>query len=315
MEKNDAAGTRVLVTGGTGFLGQYVSQEVERLGAKVLPIGRKLYDLRNETDALSVMLSARPDVVIHLAAKVGGIGANMAAPATFFRENMVMGLNMIHATAVAGAKLVMVGTVCSYPKFSPVPFKEADFWNGYPEDTNAPYGVAKKALFVMCRAYRQQHGLKYAYLVPANMYGPFDHFDEGASHVIPALIRRFTEAKEANLPEVVCWGTGKATRSFLFASDAAAAIAKACVVLDHDDIVNLPGGPETSMADLAALVARACGYRGRIKWDPSKPDGQPRRLVDGAKAKELLEWSPTVGLAEGLRATVDWYLTEGRTRK
>lgn len=309
------SGRRVLVTGGTGFLGQYVCHELEAMGAEPVPLSRRSgFDFRNEAEALSAVLFIKPDVVVHLAGVVGGIGANMAAPATFFRDNMLMGMNVVDAAAKARAKLVMVGTVCSYPKDCPAPFKEETFWDGYPEPTNAPYGIAKKALFVMCRAYRMQHGLKYAYLIPTNLYGPCDNFSDDTSHVIPALIRRFVEAKEKSLKDVSCWGTGKATRSFLFVHDAAKAIATAAAKLDHDDLVNLPGGEETSIAALAALIAKVCGYAGKVSWDPSKPDGQPRRLVDGARAEKLLGWKPRVRLEEGIRATVDWYLSEGRRR-
>jgi GDP-L-fucose synthase len=310
--KKKLSGARILVTGASGFLGQYVVHELKAQGAETFPVSRKFgFDLRNEAESLMAMLEIHPDIVVHLAAKAGGIGANLVAPATFFRENMLMGINVVHAAAVARAALIMVGDATSYPRECPTPFREESFWTGFPEPAAAPYAIAKKALLVMCQAYRKQHGLRYAFLAPTNMYGPLDHFEEGTSRVIPALIRRFIEAQEENRAEVVCWGTGKALRSFLFAVDAARAIA-ASVGVDHDDVVNLPGGPEVSVADLAALVARSCGYNGRIKWDPTKPEGQLRRVVDGAKAKKLLGWSPTTSLEDGIRATVDWWLTEGR---
>lgn len=305
-------GARVLVTGGTGFLGRHVCEALQAEGALAFPVSRKKhYDLRNEAEALSAVLAIHPDIVVHLAATVGGIGANMAAPATFFRENMLMGMNVVHATAVARAKLVCVGTVCSYPKNCPIPFVENNFWDGYPEETNAPYGVSKKALFVMCQAYRKQHRLHYGFLVPANLYGPGDSVDLDKSHVIPAMIRKFVEAKLRKESEVTCWGTGKPTRSFLHVSDAARAITLACAKLDHDDIVNLPGGQETPMSELAGMIASIVGYRGKIVWDPSKPDGQPRRAIDGTRAKELLHWSPEIPLEKGLAETIEWYIASG----
>lgn len=313
MEK--VAGARILVTGGSGFLGKYVMAALSALGADPIPLSRAHgYDLRNEAEALQAVLYFHPDIVVHLAATVGGIGANMAAPATFFRDNMLMGMNVAHAAAVGRSKLVAVGTICSYPAFCEIPFKEEDFWNGYPEPTNAPYGVAKKALFVMMRAYRRQFGLHYAYLVPCNLYGPGDNFEENVSHVIPAMIRRFVEAKEADAKTVTCWGTGRATRSFLFAADAAKAVAKACAGLDYDDIVNLPGTEEVAMATLAKTVANRTGYTGKIEWDAKRPDGQERRMVDGARARKLLDWKPETQLEDGIRMTVDWYLEE-RKRK
>lgn len=298
----------VLVTGGTGFLGKFVVEELTDMGAQVTPISKSLgFDLRNEAEVLQAMVFEKPEVVVHLAATVGGIGANMARPATFFRDNMIMGLNVIHACALAGSKLIFLSTTCAYPKNAKPPFREEDIWNGYPEETNAPYGVAKKALHVMCEAYRKQYKLRYGILVPANMYGPNDHFEEKTSHVIPAMIRRFVEAAEKDAPEVTCWGTGKATRSFLFARDAAKAIAIACAELDSDQIVNLPGCEEISMKALATLVAKLCDYKGDILWDPTRPDGQPRRALDGSRARTLLGWAPETTLMDGLEETVSWY--------
>lgn len=305
----DLKAARVLVIGGTGFLGQYVCHEVEAAGGEAISVSRRRgYDLRNEADALSVLLLSKPDVVVHLAGTVGGIGANAAAPATFFRDNMLMGMNVVHAAALARTRLIMVGSVCSYPKDAVPPFKEEALWNGHPEETNAPYGIAKRALLAMCRAYRKQHGLSFGYVIPANLYGPGDRFGE-SGHVIPALIRRFFEGKDKGLKEVVCWGTGKPTRSFLFVHDAAKAIALAAASLDDDDPVNLPGSSEISIADLAALVAKLCGYAGKITWDPSKPDGQPRRALDGARAEKLLGWKPKISLEDGLRAMIDLCLS------
>lgn len=309
---NSLAGARILVTGSTGFLGQYVGPAISALGGEVVQVSRsKGCDLRNEAEAFQAILINRPDIVVHLAATVGGIGANMNAPATFFRDNMAMSMNVVHAASAGRAKLVAVGSVCSYPKDCPIPFKEDDLWNGYPESTNAPYGIAKKAMLVMMQAYRKQHGLTYAYLIPTNLYGPGDHFEEPVSHVIPALIRRFMSAKKSGEKEVVCWGTGKATRSFLFVADAAKAVALACAKLDFDGPVNLPGSDEISISELAEMVARMCGFDGKIAWDPSKPDGQPRRSVDGARAKKLLGWSPGTLLKDGIRQTLIFHGKRG----
>lgn len=298
----------VLVTGGTGFLGKFVVEELTDMGAVVTPISKSLgFDLRNEAEMLQAMVFEKPEVVVHLAATVGGIGANMARPATFFRDNILMGINVIHASALAGSKLIFLGSTCSYAKNQKPPFKEEDFWNGFPEETNAPYGIAKKALHTMCEAYRNQYGLRYGYLVPCNLFGPGDNFSEKTSHVIPAMIRRFVEAEETDAEEVTCWGTGKATRSFLFARDAAKAIAIACAELDSDQVVNLPGCEEISMKALATLVAKLCEYKGDILWDSNKPDGQPRRALDGGRARTLLGWAPETTLMDGLEETILWY--------
>lgn len=308
-------GAKILVTGATGFLGKFVSAAIAEQGGTVIPISKSLgFDLRNEAEILQAICFDKPDIIVHLAATVGGIGANMASPATFFRDNMIMGMNVVHAAAIAGCKLINVSTTCGYPKHCKTPFKEEDFWNGYPEETNAPYGIAKKAIQTMCEAYRKQYKLQYGYLIPANMFGPGDNFEEKTSHVIPAMIRRFVEAAEADAPEVTCWGTGKATRSFLFAPDAAKAIAIACAELDSDAIVNLPGSEEISMKALAALVAKLCKYKGTIEWDSTKPDGQPRRALDGTRARALLGWAPETTLAQGLEQTIDWY-KESRKKK
>lgn len=304
-------GVRILCSGGSGFLGRNVCAQMAEGGARVFSVSRSTgYDLRNEAETLLSILAVHPDAIVHLAATVGGIGANMASPATFFRENMLMGINVVHAAAVARAKLVFVGTLCSYPKDGiELPFKESDFWMGFPEETNAPYGIAKKALLVMCQAYRKQHGLRFGYLVPANLFGPGDNFNENTSHVIPALIRRFAEAKEVDVKEVTCWGTGNATRSFLYVKDAAIAITRATETLDYDGPVNLSGTREISIKELAELVAKAVGYKGKILWDSSKPDGQPKRSVDGTLAEKLLEWRPETPLEQGIQETVDWYLS------
>lgn len=302
-------GARILTTGGTGFLGKHTCEALNGAGAQVFPVSRTIgYDLRNEAEALSAILAVHPNIIVHLAATVGGIGANMAAPATFFRDNMSMGLNVVHAAALARARLVFLGTLCSYGKDTPIPFKEEDFWKEFPEPTNAPYGIAKKALLVMCQAYAKQHGLRFSYLVPCNMFGPGDNFNLETSHVIPGLVRKFAEAAEAGDKEVACWGTGKATRSFLYVRDAAKAITLACAGPDHDGPINICGTQEISIADLAALVAKAVGYKGKIVWDSNKPDGQPRRFVDGTLAKKLLGWEPETSLEQGIKETVEWYL-------
>lgn len=301
-------GARVLCTGGTGFLGTHVCRELTQRGAQIYPVSRRIgYDLRNEAEVLSAVLAVRPTIIIHLAATVGGIGANMDAPGTFFRDNIVMGVNVIHASAVARVPVIVAGTLCSYAKFTKIPFKEEDFWEGFPEETNAPYGMAKKALLVMCQAYRKQYGLSFGYVVPCNLFGPEDNFHPHTSHVIPALIRRFMEAKDQNRESVVCWGSGKATRAFLYVKDAAKAIVRACEALDYDGPVNLAGTEEVKVQDLAEMVAKEVGYKGKIEWDLSKPDGQPRRAVDGTLAKEILGWAPETGLSDGIRETVRWY--------
>jgi GDP-L-fucose synthase len=301
-------GTRVAVTGATGFLGKHVMKALEQAGATPIPITRSTgYDLRIESQAIGALAELRPEIVIHLAGTVGGIIANMNSPATFFRDNMLMGMNVVHACNLAKTRLVVTGTICSYPKDCEVPFREENLWNGFPEPTNAPYGVAKKALLVMCQAYRKQHDFRFAYLMPTNLYGPFDNFQEKSSHVIPALMKRFIEAKEKGIDKVVCYGTGKVTRSFLYARDAAEAIVLATKDLDYDDPINLPGCPEISMADLATAIAKIVDYRGSIEWDASKPDGQPRRAIDGTRIQKLLCWKPLTTLADGLDSTLTWY--------
>lgn len=305
---------RILVTGGTGFLGQYVVHELESAGEEPVAISRRTgHDLRNPVVALSAVLSVKPKAIVHVAGVVAGISANMALPATFFHDNLLMGMNVVEAAAKAEAHLTVVSTASAYPERATPPFKEESFWDGFPHEANAPYAVAKKALLVMCQAYRKEHGLKFAYLVPTNLYGPCQNFHEGVSHVVPALIKKFVDARDKNLKEVTCWGTGKATRSFLFVHDAAKAVAAAAVAgFDEDGPVNLPGDSEISVQDLAVLVAKVTGFKGKISWDASKPDGQPRRALDGSKAERLMGWKPKVKLEDGLRATVDWYLSEGR---
>jgi GDP-L-fucose synthase len=257
---------------------------------------------------------ARPDVVIHLAAEVGGIGANRENPGRFFYANMAMGLHLIeHARRREVGKFVQIGTICAYPKFTPVPFREENLWEGYPEETNAPYGVAKKALLVMCQSYRAQYGLNAIYLLPVNLYGPRDNFDLNSSHVIPAMIRKFWEAKEAGEPTVTLWGDGSPSREFLYVEDAAAGIAAAAARYDGAEPANLGNGREIRIKDLAELIQRETGYAGRIHWDTTKPNGQPRRCLDVTRAKELFGWEAKTSFEDGLRQTIAWY-AENRAR-
>ena len=302
-------GRRVLVTGGGGFLGQALVATLRARGAgRILAPRAAELDLR-ERDAVRSYLSAEePDLVIHAAAVVGGIGANRAHPGRFFYENAVMGIQLIEEARRAGVgKLVCLGTICAYPKFTPVPFREDDLWNGYPEETNAPYGLAKKMLLVQLQAYRQEYGFDGVYLLPVNLYGPRDNFDLETSHVIPAMIRKFLEAKAAGASEVVLWGDGSPTREFLYVDDAAEGIAAAAEAYDGGEPVNLGSGEEIPIRDLARLVAGATGYEGAIRWDASKPNGQPRRRLDVSRAERLFGWRATTQLADGLEKTVAWY--------
>ena len=303
------AGKRVVVTGGAGFLGSFVCARLRAGGAGELIVPRRRdYDLTEAAAVRKLYAEARPDVLIHLAAEVGGIGANQASPGRYFYANMAMGLHLIEEGRKSGlGKFVQVGTVCAYPKHTPVPFKEEDLWNGYPEETNAPYGIAKKALLVMLQAYRRQYGFNGIYLLPVNLYGPGDNFDPRTSHVIPALIRKCVEAQRGGVDHIVCWGTGAASREFLFVKDCANGIVLAAEKYDGAEPVNLGSGREITIRDLVALIARLTGFAGRIAWDASRPDGQPRRRLDVERAQRLFGFQAQVSFEAGLKETIAWY--------
>jgi GDP-L-fucose synthase len=301
----------VLVTGGHGFLGRYVVDALRRDGG-VLPAdlktpSRRELDLRRWEDCVKSVKGV--DVVIDLAARVGGIGYNQRYPGAMFFDNAIMGLQLMEAARLEGVgKFVAVGTVCSYPKFTPVPFKEEDLWNGYPEETNAPYGLAKKMALVQAQAYRKQYGFNAIYLIPVNLYGPGDNFDPESSHVIPGLIRKLIEAKESGDAEAVVWGTGTPSREFLYVADGAEGIRLAAESYDKRDPVNLGSGDEITIRDLASLVSRKVGYGGRIRWDTSMPDGQPKRRLDTSKAAAEFGFRAKTGLESGIKATIEWFL-------
>ena len=300
---------RVVVTGGHGFLGSFVVDKLRAAGVKEVVVPRSdQHDLRIQSEALRLYNDARPDIVIHLAAVVGGIGANRQNPGRFFYDNAIMGLNVIEAARIAGIeKFVCAGTICSYPKFTSVPFCEEDFWNGYPEETNAPYGLAKKMLLVQLQAYREQYGFNGIYLTPVNLYGPRDNFDLESSHVIPALIRKCIEAKQTGAAEVVAWGTGNATREFLYVEDAAEAIVLASEKYSKPDLVNLGSGEEISVRDLLAMIRTMVGATGVVRWDRTKPDGQPRRSLDTSRAAREFGWRAKTSLRDGLKETIEWF--------
>ncbi len=304
---------RVTVTGGAGFLGQAVLERLAARGVTEVAVPRRSeYDLVHEADASRMYDDLQPDVVLHLAGEVGGIGANRANPGRYFYANMAMALNLIEQARARGIrKFVQVGTICAYPKFTPVPFCEDDLWNGYPEETNAPYGVAKKAALVMLDGYRRQYGLASSYLLPVNLYGPRDNFDPESSHVIPALIRKCETARLEGRDHIECWGTGSASREFLYVDDAAEGIVRAAEVMEEPEPINLGTNREIAIRDLVGLIAKLVGFEGEIRWDSSKPDGQPRRCLDVARAHEQLGWAAAVPFEEGLRRTIDWWRAQG----
>jgi GDP-L-fucose synthase len=300
---------RVVVTGGAGFLGSFVLEELRRRGAREIVVPRSAeYDLVDMDAVKRLYRDARPTLVVHLAARVGGIGANRDNPGKFFYDNLMMGVQLIEVARQVGLrKLVALGTICAYPKFCPVPFREEDIWNGYPEETNAPYGLAKKMLLVQSQAYRQQYGLNSIVLFPVNLYGPRDNFDLHSSHVIPALIRKCVEARARGDRHIVVWGTGAASREFLHVRDAAQGIVEAAEKYEKSEPVNLGAGFEIQIRDLVLLVARLCRFEGEIVWDPTKPDGQPRRMLDTSRALREFGWKARIGFEEGLRETIAWY--------
>jgi len=300
---------RVLVTGGGGFLGSHVVEKLRERGCQHIFVPRSRdYDLVQMEACRRALADSGADLVIHLAAVVGGIGANQANPGRFFYQNLMMGVQMMEQARLFGVKkFVAIGTICAYPKFAPLPFREEDLWNGYPEETNAPYGLAKKMLLVQAQAYRQQYGFHAIYLLPVNLYGPRDNFDLESSHVIPALIRKCLEAIREGRPEIEVWGSGEPTREFLYVEDAAEGILLAAERYDKPEPVNLGTGVEISIRELADLIARLTGFSGRIVWDRSRPDGQPRRCLDTSRAQREFGFSAKVSLEEGLRRTIAWY--------
>ena len=302
-------GRRVMVTGGAGFLGSTVVRRLREAGATEIFVPRvEDYDLRKLADIDRALADGRPDLVIHLAAVVGGIGANRENPGRFFYDNAIMGIQLIEQARLAGvAKFLTVGTVCAYPKFTPVPFREDELWNGYPEETNAPYGLAKKMLLVQSQAYRDQYGFNAIYLIPVNLYGPGDNFDPASSHVIPALIRKCVDARQRGEAFIEAWGTGAASREFLYVEDAARGIVLAAERYDGRDPVNLGVGSEITIRELTELIARLTGFTGEIRWDPSKPDGQPRRALNTSRARERFGFVAGASFEDGLRATIEWY--------
>jgi GDP-L-fucose synthase len=307
-----ALNARILVTGGAGFLGSFVIDELARAGFRNIAAPRSTeYDLRNPQEIAKLMREARPQTIIHLAAVVGGIGANRENAGRFFYENLLMGVELMEQARLQKVeKFVAVGTVCAYPKDTPVPFREDDLWLGYPEETNAPYGLAKKMLLVQAQAYRQQYGFNAIYLLPVNLYGPRDTFDPARSHVIPALIKKCVDAIENGAPRIEVWGTGSASREFLYVEDCARAIVLAMRPSNGAEPVNLGVGREITIRDLVTLIARLTGFRGEIVWDPTKPDGQPRRCLDVSRAEREFYFKATTDFDEGLQRTIQWYLEQ-----
>jgi len=307
--KNSLSGKRICVTGGGGFLGQRVVAQLGAHGHRdVFVVRRRDYDLVFATDCERLYLDAKPEILINLAGTVGGIGANRESPGRFFYENTMMGVQLIEGARVHGVeKFVQVGTICSYPKFTPVPFREDDLWNGYPEETNAPYGIAKKTLLVQLQAYRDQYGVNGIYLLPVNLYGPGDNFDPDSSHVIPALIKKCVEAVRKGESAIEVWGTGEPTREFLYVDDAAEAIVLASENYNGREPINLGSGKEISIKELVYLIASETGFTGDILWNSARPDGQPRRALDVSRAGELLGFHARMDFIDGLRLTVEWY--------
>jgi GDP-L-fucose synthase len=303
------AGRRVMVTGGAGFLGGAVVRRLAAAGATDVFVPRSAdYDLRTVEGVDRALADGRPEVVIHLAAVVGGIGANRENPGRFFYENAIMGIELMERSRLAGvAKFVQIGTVCSYPKFTPVPFHEDDLWGGYPEETNAPYGLAKKMLLVQGQAYRAQYGFDVIHLIPVNLYGPGDNFDPASSHVIPALIKKCIDARDSGADHIEVWGTGSASREFLYVDDAANGIVLAAERYDGEEPVNLGVGQEITIRSLVELIVRLTGFAGEIRWDPTKPDGQPRRALETSRARERFGFVAATSFEDGLRRTIDWY--------
>jgi GDP-L-fucose synthase len=304
------SGSKIAVTGGSGFLGSRLVARLRSQGYEdVFVVRKSAYDLTEQKEVRRLMQDIRPQVVFHLAATVGGIGANRENPGTFFYENAMMGVALLEECRRANVeKLVILGTICSYPKFAEIPFNEDNLWSGYPEETNAPYGLAKKMLLVQSQAYRQQFAFNSIYLMPVNLYGPGDHFEDDSSHVIPAMIRKFFEAKERGEPSVTLWGDGTPTREFLYVDDAARAIVLAAEKYDGELPVNLGSGFEISISALAELISKAVGYQGRVIWDQSKPNGQPRRRLNTDRAKDEFGFEASVDFQNGIRQTVDWYV-------
>lgn len=305
----DLSSKRVCVTGGAGFLGTHLIRKLRENGARDIFIPQYPdYDLVKGEDIDRLLADAHPDVIIHLAAHVGGIGANREKPAEFFYDNLMMGVQLIHKAWQRGVeKFVAIGTICAYPKFTPIPFKEEHLWDGYPEETNAPYGLAKKMLLVQSQAYRQQYGFNSIFLLPVNLYGPGDNFNPASSHVIPALIRKCLEAQEQGAAEIVAWGDGSPTREFIYVEDAAEGITRATLYYNGAEPVNIGSSFEISIKDLTELIARLTGFEGSIRWDPSKPNGQPQRKLDTTRAREYFGFEAKTDFEAGLKRTIDWY--------
>ena len=301
---------RVVVTGGAGFLGSYIIEGLQKRGCKNIGVPKiEDYDLVKMNDIVRMYEDMKPDIVIHLAAVVGGIGANREHPGQFFYKNLMMGVQLIEQGRVHNIeKFVAIGTVCAYPKFTPVPFKEKDLWNGYPEETNAPYGLAKKMLLVQSQAYRAEFDFNSIFLLPVNLYGPGDNFDPASSHVIPALIKKCVDAIDSGVDHIDCWGTGSVSREFIYAADAAEGILLATEHYNGPEPINIGAGFEITIKELAEKIAKLTGFDGEIRWDSSKPDGQPRRCLDTSKAKELFGFEAKTPFEKGLKTTIDWYI-------